>query len=121
VSRSRPKARRKRGGQAHGPGERSVALSVHQGVARQLEAARVELGEARRQLFAIRSLLVATVAKVGGIIDVDYVTGEHGLQYEERPGGVVLILTDGAGRQGGNDADENRMDRRDLEPHHGLQ
>lgn len=116
-SKKRRQARTRRGG-------RSVDQSVYDGVAQRLEAMTVELNAAKAQLHEAHAALCAVVRAADGILDVDDLPpGKWGIEVETRPGGggTILILTGSEESQRGKeDAEQDRMDGRDVEPDHGV-
>jgi len=108
--------KRKRKG--HGPAGKSVALTVHEGVARQLDELRAEQARLVERNHRLEGLIIAVVIKAGGILDVDNLppNRDYGLQGQDRDGGMVLIVTDSEAPegQGGNDADEDHGPKHDA-------
>jgi hypothetical protein len=100
---SRKPSKKRRGARKRRRG-RSVDLSVHEGVAQRLERMTVDFNAAQQRIEILESLLIATVAKAGGVIAVDEVQpAKYLIEIEEAPGGLILILTnsEAPGGQGG--------------------
>lgn len=116
-SKKRRDARKRRGG-------RSVDQSVYDGVAQRLEAMVVDFNAAQAQVHEAHAALCAVVKAGGGMLDVDDLPpGKWGIEVEPRPGGggTILILTGSEeSQEGERDAEQNTVDRRDVEPDHGL-
>ena len=125
TRKARRKAMKKRR-RGHGPKGKSVDLSVHLGVARQLDQTRVELAQAVNRVHNLEALLIAVVRAAGGILDVDFLPEwcEFGIESERRDGGVILILTGTEkppeGQEGKADADDDRVGDGDVESGDGL-
>ena len=97
---------KKRKRKGHGPAGKSIALSVHEGVTRQLDELRADHVKLTHRNHRLEALIIAVVIKAGGILDVDNLppNRDFGLEGQDREGGMILIVTDSEAPegQGGN-------------------
>ena len=96
-----------------GPKGRSVDASVHKGLARRLERMTADYNAAQRRIDELEGLLLAVVAKAGGIaVEAGYLRpGRYSLLADELPNGMMLTVVDETlggqeGKRNGDDTDE---------------